>query len=109
MKFVLSDNIYKNNIAILKKQQLVLTGIARKAGTDNPKFENAWSKLYVLLSSNSFERYSVDNRFDLRALAIALNAKASLRSKINMTKPLLDEISQVVPNGSSLFNDALYH
>ena len=108
MKFVLSDNIYKNNITTLKKQLLVLAGITKKAGTSNPKFEMAWNKLFVLLKTNLFEQYRIDNRFDVRALAIALNANENLRSKINITKPLLDSVVSVVPKGSSLFNDALY-
>jgi hypothetical protein len=108
MKFFLSDSIYKSNIAVLKKQQIKLAEITKKAGTSNPKFDMAWNKLFVLLNTNLFEQYNIDNRFDVRALAIALNANANLRNKINITKPLLDRVASVVPNGSSLFNDALY-
>jgi hypothetical protein len=108
MKFTLSDHIYKKNIVVLKAQQLVLAGIAKKAGTDNPKFEKAWAKLFVLLNSNSFEHYSVDNRFDIRALAIGLNASSKLRNKINISKPLLEKVAAIAPKGSSLFNDALF-
>jgi hypothetical protein len=108
MKFFLSDSIYKSNIAVLKKQQIKLAEITKKAGTSNPKFDMAWNKLFVLLNTNLFEQYNIDDRFDVRALAIALNANANLRNKINITKPLLDRVASVVPNGSSLFNDALY-
>jgi hypothetical protein len=108
MKFVLSDNIYKNNIAVLKKQQLILEGITKKAGTSNPKFEIALEKLFVHLTSNLFGRYRMDNRFDLRALAIALNESRKLRSKINITKSILDSVAVIAPKGSSLFNDALF-
>jgi hypothetical protein len=108
MKFVLSDNIYKNNIAVLKKQQLILTGITKKAGTSNPKFEIALEKLFVHLTSNLFGQYRMDNRFDLRALAIALNESRKLRSKINITKSILDSVAVIAPKGSSLFNDALF-
>ena len=67
MNFELSDSIYSKNIKLLEQLTREIRGIAKKAGLDNPKFEGAWSKLYNALSTNRFEKFRVDNRFDVRA------------------------------------------
>jgi hypothetical protein len=108
MKFILSDSAYKKNIAILDTLGKELALIARKAGTSNPKFDKAWGNLYKHLQSDQFHRYRVENRFDVRALAIALNGDKKLREKIKLDITLLNQITEIVKKGSSLFNDALY-
>ncbi|MEI8647016.1 hypothetical protein P4S73_02345 [Paraglaciecola sp. Hal342] len=45
MKFFLSDSVYRNNIKVIEQLSIEQKAIAKKAGTDNPKFKAAWSKL----------------------------------------------------------------
>ena len=108
MKFELSDSIYRKYIKVLEGLTAEQKAIAKKAGTDNPKFEAAWTKLFNLLSRNRFDLFRIDNRFDVRALSIALTANQKLRSAINIDRELLDDVSVVIPNGSNLFIESLF-
>lgn len=108
MKFTLSESLYAKNIALLKVQTQALAKITKKAGTGNPKFEKASGRLDLHLQSDIFDQYVVNDRFDVRALAIALTGNKELRRKIKVTMPLLKSISVMLKKGSSLFNDALY-
>lgn len=108
MKFFLSDEAYRKNMKVLEALTAEQKAIAKKAGTDNPKFEAAWSKLFNLLSRNRFDQFRIDNRFDVRALSIALTANQKLRSAINIDRELLSDISVVIPNGSNLFIESLF-
>lgn len=108
MKFELSDSIYLKNIKLLEQLTRDILGIAKKAGLDNPKFEAAWSKLYNALSTNRFEKFRVDNRFDVRALSIALTGKSELRQAIKLDRKLLDDVSVILPKGNSLFLESLF-
>ena len=108
MKFFLSDEYYRKNMKVLKGLTAEQRAIAKKAGTDNPKFEAAWSKLFNLLSRNRFDLFRIDNRFDVRALSIALTANQKIRSAINIDRELLSDILVVIPNGSNLFIESLF-
>tara|TARA_R110001606_G_scaffold398969_1_gene579760 strand:+ start:1468 stop:2895 length:1428 start_codon:yes stop_codon:yes gene_type:complete len=108
LKFSLSNSLYIKNIAILKEQERALFSISKKAGTGNPKFEKAWERLHSHLQRDIFEQFKVTSRFDIRAIAIALNANKELRSKIKVTPSLLNSISGLLKKSSSLFNDSLY-
>ena len=108
VKFFLSDEAYRKNLKVLEALTAEQKAIAKKAGTDNPKFEAAWTKLFNLLSRNRFDLFRIDNRFDVRALSIALTANQKLRSAINIDRELLDDISVVIPNGSNLFIESLF-
>lgn len=72
MKFFLSDEAYKKNIKIMDSLTLEQKSIARKAGTGNPLFEAAWKKLHTLLQQNRFKDFNIEDRFDIRALSVAL-------------------------------------
>ncbi len=108
MNFELSDSIYSKNIKLLEQLTREIRGIAKKAGLDNPKFEGAWSKLYNALSTNRFEKFRVDNRFDVRALSIALTGKPELRKAIMIDQDLLDDVSVILPKGNNLFLESLF-
>lgn len=108
MKFFLSDEAYRKNITVLEVLTAEQKAIAKKAGTDNPKFEVAWTKLLNLLSRNRFDLFRIDNRFDVRALSIVLTANKKLRSNIKIDRELLSEVSVVIPNGSNLFIESLF-
>lgn len=107
LKFELNEGIYRDNIAKLSVLTVDLKKIERKAGTDNPHFKAAWSTLYNKLISNQFSSYIPENRFDLRALALALNADRELRQNIVVTVKLLEHVSLVAKKPSSLFTEAL--
>ncbi|GAC31730.1 EH signature domain-containing protein [Paraglaciecola polaris] len=108
MTFFLSDSVYRNNILIMEQLTKEQKSIAKKAGTDNPKFEAAWSKLFNLLSRDCFDLFSIEDRFDVRALSIALTANSQLRSAIKINKTLLNKVSEVLPSGSNLFMESLF-
>ncbi|CUS49190.1 MAG: EH signature domain [Idiomarinaceae bacterium HL-53] len=108
MKFTLSDEVYRHNIKRLSKLAEEQRNLAKRAGTHNPKFEAAWSRLFNLLSSGQFDRFTIENRFDVRALAIALTDKPDLRKKITITHNLLESVNAILPRGSSLFIESLY-
>ncbi len=108
MKFFLSDSVYRNNIKVMEQLSIEQKAIAKKAGTDNPKFKAAWSKLLNLLSRDDFEKYRLENRFDVRALSIALTANSELRRAIRIDKVLLNKVSEILPSGSYLFVESLF-
>lgn len=108
MKFRLSDEIYRHNIKRLAQLTQEQRDIAKRAGTDNPKFEASWSRLFNLLSIGQFEKFTIESRFDVRALSIALTASQELRQKIVITRKLLETVNATVPKGSNLFIESLY-
>lgn len=108
MKFSLSDDIYIKRVKKLEILSAELKEIAKKAGTDNPKFERAWSILLNLLSTDRFDQFKIEDRFDVRALSIALTGKKELRKRIEINSEILDRVSTVIPKGSNLFNENLF-
>lgn len=108
MIFTLSDDIYKHNMASMEQLTKELARIARGGGTENPKFKAAWDKLYTHISKNHFANFNIDNRFDVRALSIALTAGVNLRRAITINQHLLSQVSNAVPKGSTLFIESLF-
>lgn len=108
MKFRLDDSIYRPFMERMTELSQTLTSIAQKAGTGNPRFEAAWQRLHRVLARDKFSEYRVRDRFDLRALSIALGEKRSLRKSIRVTPDLLEAIDEITPKPSYLFVDALY-
>lgn len=108
MRFFLSDETYRNNIKVLKQLAEEQRLIARKAGTDNPKFEAAWIKLCELINHNRFDLFKIENRFDIRALSIALTAGKNLRDRVFISSDLLASVKAALPSGSNLFIESLF-
>lgn len=81
--------------------------IARKAGTGNPLFEAAWKKLHTLLQQNRFKDFNIEDRFDIRALSVALTGDMKLRHGIDISSALLIKVSKIIPHGSNLFIESL--
>lgn len=108
MIFKLETKGLADSIEVMERLTLEQKAIAKRAGTDNPKFEDAWARLYKLLVSNKFSNFEIHDRFDVRALSIALTAKENLRKSIKIEKKLLDQVSNAVPMGSNLFLESLY-
>jgi len=108
MKFFLSDDTYRNNIKVLERLTAEQRSIARRAGTDNPKFEFSWRNLCELLAQDRFDKFQIENRFDIRALSIALTSEKELKQAITITSNLLKSIKATLPNGSNLFIESLY-
>ncbi|MEQ3657532.1 MAG: EH signature domain-containing protein [Glaciecola sp.] len=108
MRFRLSDETYLHNINRLANLSQELRMTAKKAGTDNPKFEASWRKLFHLLNKGKFEQFKIESRFDVRALSLVLTAKAELRDKVTITKDLLETVDAKVPTGSTLFIESLF-
>ncbi|ABK50005.1 conserved hypothetical protein [Shewanella sp. ANA-3] len=107
MKFFLSDEAYKKNIKIMDSLTLEQKSIARKAGTGNPLFEAAWKKLHTLLQQNRFKDFNIEDRFDIRALSVALTGDMKLRHGIDISSALLIKVSKIIPHGSNLFIESL--
>lgn len=107
MKFVLTDTSYRKNIEVMERLTREQMSIAKRAGTDNPKFEVAWARLLNLLSRDRFDLFKIENRFDVRALSIALTEQPTLRRAIKVDSQLLHAVSAVIPKGSSLFTESL--
>lgn len=107
MKFYLNENVISDDLQKMDALKGDLKKIAKKAGTDNPLFEQAWSKLYNLMLRDRFKDFKIENRFDVRALSLALTSKIKGYENIHITRYLLDQVSFVIPNGSSLFIESL--
>ncbi|MGI2116628.1 EH signature domain-containing protein [Shewanella oncorhynchi] len=108
MEFVLNDLRYLKNIKVMEQLTLEQSSIAKRAGTDNPKFEAAWVRLLNLLSRNKFELFKIENRFDVRALSIALTEQLGFRKAIRIERHLLSDVSAMIPKGSNLFIESLF-
>lgn len=108
MKFILKDDAYRQHIEVLKQLTAEQKLIAKKAGTDNPKFEAAWRKLADLLSHDKFDLFKIEDRFDIRALSIALTAGQKSRNAISINSDLLDSVTAILPTGSNLFIESLF-
>lgn len=107
LKFYLSENVYSANIQTMEELARELKKIAKKAGTDNPLFDQAWSKLYNCMLKNRFQDFKIENRFDVRALSLALTSKIKGHENIHVTRALLDQVSETIPNGSNLFIESM--
>ena len=107
LEFYLSENVYSANIQTMEELTRELKKIAKKAGTDNPLFEQAWSKLYNCMLRNRFHDFKIENRFDVRALSLALTSKIKGHENIRVTSALLDQVSLTIPNGSNLFIESM--
>jgi hypothetical protein len=107
MKFFLSNEVYLKNIQIMQKLSEQNRQIAKTAGTSNEGFNTAWKKLYQLLENNRFDLFKIENRFDVRALSVALTGNKKQRQKIKVDIKLLESVSKVIPNGSNLFIESI--
>lgn len=108
LPFVLSASLYSANIERIQKQTFEVNKIARKAGTDNPQFKQAWEYLYSMLQGGSWGNYKPRNRFDIRAMAVALQANTNIFRDISVTSELLAQVDAILTTPSSLFIDALF-
>jgi len=107
MKFVLTDASYRKNIEVMERLTQEQKAIAKRAGTDNPKFDAAWQRLLNLLTRDRFDLFKIENRFDVRALSIALTEHVTLRKAIKVDRQLLNSVSEVIPKGSNLFLESM--
>lgn len=108
MRFQLSDECYRANLQRMEELTLANKAIAKKAGTDNPKFETAWRNLFSYVVNDRFDQFKLTDRFDVRALSIMLTASKKMRSAITIDKTLLDDVSIILPSGSNLFIESLF-
>lgn len=108
MRFNLSDESYRANLQRMNELTQENKTIAKKAGTDNPKFETAWRNLFNYVANDRFDQFRLKDRFDIRALSIMLTANKKLRSAITINKTLLGDVSVIIPNGSNLFVESLF-
>jgi hypothetical protein len=108
MRFNLSDEAYRANLQRMEELTQENKTIAKKAGTDNPKFENAWRNLFKHVANDRFDQFKLTDRFDVRALSIMLTASKKLRSAITINNTLLGAVSVIIPNGSNLFIESLF-
>lgn len=108
MRFHLSDESYRANLQTMKELTQENKTLAKKAGTDNPKFETAWRNLFNYVAKDRFDQFRLVNRFDVRALSLMLTSGEKLRRTISIDKGLLDDVSSIIPRGSNLFIESLF-
>lgn len=108
MQFELSSKIYQASMEQMELLSNDLKKITQRAGMGNPKFEAAWGKLFNKLKNVQFSSYRIEDRFDLRALSVALTGGTQLRTNITIRESLLDDADVVAKKPSTLFVDALF-
>lgn len=107
LPFELSSSLYSSNLGIMEQNTLALKRIVKTAGTESPQFRHAWERLSLKLQSDNFEEYQLKDRFDVRALAVALQAK-KLTESIAVSNKLLGQVNSILKTPSTLFIDALF-
>lgn len=93
LHFILPEAPFGQNKDKLTVLASGLKKLEKKAGTSNDKFKVSWAKVYLAIDSGKPLERSIENKTDIRALALALSSKQ--REKVRINNIVLSKISTI--------------
>ncbi len=106
LKFQMPSNLMQSEIKKLDRLTKDLKLLSSKAGTENKKFNRAYSAMTNVIRDKTSITKALNEPIKIRALAILLQSKWS--QNINLTQSILDRIDELKPSPSSLLIQSIY-
>ncbi|CCK80598.1 EH signature domain-containing protein [Desulfobacula toluolica] len=107
LKFIIPDDPFGHYLAKIKRLENQLSSLAKKAGTENKKFNAALNSLVESVRRNRDLETELDSPIKVRALAVSLTT--SCAEHISLTQRILNKIDQLRPKPSTLLLQSMYH
>ncbi|WP_289097242.1 EH signature domain-containing protein [uncultured Pseudoalteromonas sp.] len=93
LKFALPDHLFRAHEAKLNSLTNENRRLAKHPGVSNEKFKAAWSKLYNTVINGGDLTEVIENKTDIRALAILLDSK--IKDKVQLSAAAIETIKKV--------------
>ena len=106
LKFRFPENTFSVFAKRLDEYTNSLKSLCKKAGTQNDKFKNAFSRLYSSIQIGQDLSAVIDSPIMVRALAISL--QSNLKNEIALSRSVINQINRVRPKPSSLLIENMY-